>query len=70
LKSPRHEKYAQELVINLASLMPRGKAKHQAALAAGFTGSAVADNARRLAQRDDLKARMRELADAPGVGIM
>jgi len=62
LRDPRLEKFAQELLKNLASGLPRGKAQMAAAKAAGYTGSSLAHNARKKAGYPEVKARMAELA--------
>jgi phage terminase small subunit len=62
LSDPKLERFAQSLLCHLASGMTGGKAATQAALEAGYSGSSVAANARKRAQRPDVKARMVELA--------
>lgn len=66
LSDPKLELFAQELLKNLALDMPRSKAAEDAARAAGYTGKSIGPNARKRAQRKDVKARMIELA-APAV---
>lgn len=62
LSDPKLEKFAQALLRNIAHDMPRGKAATEAAREAGYRGSSLADNARKRANRKDVKARMIELA--------
>jgi phage terminase small subunit len=62
LSDPKLEKFAQALLCHLANGMTGGKAATQAALEAGYSGSSLAANARKRAQRKDVKARMVELA--------
>lgn len=56
------ERFAQALLRNIATGLARGKAATAAAIEAGYRGSAMADNARKRANRKDVKARMVELA--------
>lgn len=62
LRNPQLERFALALLSNIAAGMPRSKAAHEAALTAGYKGKSVASNARKMAQRKDVKARLRELA--------
>lgn len=62
LRDPQLEKFAQALLANIAHGMPRSKAAEAAARASGYTGKSLAPNARKRAQRKDVKARMVELA--------
>lgn len=62
LSDPKLEKFAQALLVNYANDMPRTKAAEDAARKAGYSGSALGPNARKRAQRKDVKARMAELA--------
>lgn len=62
LTDPKLELFAQALLRNIAHGMARGKAATEAARTAGYRGSALADNARKRANRPDVKARMIELA--------
>ena len=58
LADPKLEKFTQALLSNLA----RSKAAEKAAVTAGYTGSSLGHNARKRAGRNDVKARMAELA--------
>lgn len=69
LSDPKLETFAQELLKNLAADMPRSKAAEDAARKAGYTGRSLGPNARKRAQRKDVKLRMAELA-APAVAAM
>jgi hypothetical protein len=62
LSDPKLEAFAQALLKNIATGMARGKAATAAAHEAGYVGSSIADNARKRANRADVKARMIELA--------
>jgi phage terminase small subunit len=62
LKDPQLEKFAQFLLRNIVAGMARGKAAAEAAREAGYKGSSLVDNARKRAQRKDVKARIIELA--------
>lgn len=62
LSDPKMELFAQALLRQIAHGVARGKAATAAAREAGYTGSALADNARKRANRKDVKARMIELA--------
>jgi phage terminase small subunit len=62
LSDPKLERFAQALLRHLANGLTGGKAATRAALEAGYSGSSVASNARKRAQRPDVKARMVELA--------
>jgi hypothetical protein len=62
LTDQKLELFAQALLRNVAHGMARGKAATEAAREAGYRGSAMADNARKRANRKDVKARMIELA--------
>ena len=61
LRDPKLEKFAQALYSNLASGMKRSKAADTAAEVAGYTGVSRAPNARKRANRSDVKARLAEL---------
>jgi phage terminase small subunit len=56
------ERFAQALLRHLANGLTAGKAATLAAQEAGYSGSSLASNARKRAQRKDVKARMVELA--------
>lgn len=62
LSDPKLETFAQALLRNIANGMARSKAATEAARTAGYRGSSLADNARKRANRPDVKARMIELA--------
>ena len=64
LSNPKREAFAQHLLRNLieGEFQSRGKAAFAAAKAAGYRGSALADNARKWSNQADVKARMAELA--------
>jgi hypothetical protein len=62
LSDPKLEKFAQALLCHLANGMTGGKAATQAAMEAGYSGSSLAANARKRAQRKDVRARLVELA--------
>jgi hypothetical protein len=62
LSDQKLELFAQALLRNIAHGMARGKAATEAAHEAGYRGSAMADNARKRANRKDVKTRMIELA--------
>jgi len=62
LSDPQLEQFAQSLLRNIVAGMPRGKAATAAAREAGYQGSSLVDNARKRANRKDVKARMIELA--------
>jgi hypothetical protein len=62
LADQKLELLAQALLRNIAHGLARGKAATEAAHEAGYRGSAMADNARKRANRKDVKARMIELA--------
>jgi len=62
LPDPKLEVFTQALLRNIAHGLARGKAATEAAREAGYRGSALADNARKRANRKDVKARMIELA--------
>jgi hypothetical protein len=62
LTDSKLETFAQALLRNIAQGVARGKAATEAAREAGYRGSAIADNARKRANRADVKARMVELA--------
>lgn len=66
LRDPRREKFAQALAANLANGMKRAEAADEAAKTAGYGGQSRAPNARKRAQRGDVKARLRELM-TPGI---
>lgn len=57
----KREKFAQEYLINVANGMARGRAAAAAAKLAGYKGSSLAANARRLPQHSAIKARLAEL---------
>jgi phage terminase small subunit len=57
--------FAQQFLTNLALQKPRGRAASEAAKAAGYRGSSIASNARRLAQDKRVKGYMAELASPP-----
>jgi len=57
----KRETFAHEYLRNLAAQMPKGKAAAAAAKAAGYKGSSLADNARRLPRHPLIKARMAEI---------
>lgn len=59
---PKLEAFAQALLLNLAHGMAPSRAADEAAKTAGYGGSSRAPNARKRAQRLDVKARMVELA--------
>lgn len=69
LSDPKLEAFAQALLVNIANDMPRTKAAHAAAMKAGYRGSSLGSNARKRAQRKDVKARMAELA-APALAAV
>ena len=62
LSDPKLERFAQALLRHLAKGLTGGKAATQAALEAGYSGSSLASNARKRAQRPDVKRRLVELA--------
>ncbi len=62
LKDPKLEAFAQALLRAIANGLPRSKAADEAGKAAGYGGSSRAANARKRANRADVKARMIELA--------
>lgn len=62
LADPKLEKFAQILLRNIAHDMARGKAATEAAKEAGYRGSSLAANARKRANRKDVRLRMIELA--------
>jgi hypothetical protein len=62
LSDQKLEVFAQALLRNIAHGLARGKAATEAAYEAGYRGSAMADNARKRANRKHVKARMIELA--------
>lgn len=62
LSDRKLERFARELLLNVAADMPRSKAAQDAAQKAGYTGRSLGPNARKRAQRKDVKARMAELA--------
>lgn len=66
LRDPRLELFARELAAALNAGIPASDAAVQAAREARYTGSSVASNARKRAQRKDVKTRVAELR-APGV---
>ena len=62
LRDPRLELFAREYALALARGVKRSEAAASAALAAGYPkGSSFASNARRRAQRSDVKKRVLEL---------
>ena len=61
LRDPKLEKFAQTLFANLAAGMRRSEAADLAADVAGYSGRSRASNARKRAQRKDVKARIVEL---------
>jgi hypothetical protein len=62
LADPKLEAFAQALLLNLAQGVAPSKAADHAAKAVGYGGSSRASNARKRAQRKDVKARMVEIA--------
>ncbi len=62
LRDPKLETFASALLGNIAAGMPRSKAAELAAETAGYRGKSLASNARKRAQRADVKKRMAELA--------
>lgn len=68
LSDPKLEKFTQAYLLNLAREMPRSKAAEDAARQAGYVGKSLGANARKRAQRKDVKARMIELV-APVAAI-
>lgn len=62
LSDPKLEAFAQALLRNLVNGMPRSKAAESAGKEAGYRGSSLGPNARKRANRKDVKARMVELA--------
>ena len=62
LSDPKLEAFTQALLLNLAQLIPPSRAADLAAKTAGYGGSSRASNARKRAQRKDVKARMVEIA--------
>lgn len=62
LPDPKLELFVQALLRNIAHGMARGKAAAEAGREAGYRGTAMADNARKRANRKDVKARLIELA--------
>jgi hypothetical protein len=61
LRNPKMEKFARALASDLAAGLPRTQAQENAAVTAGYTGRAIADNARKYARRPDVKRRVAEL---------
>lgn len=62
LRNWQHERFAQELSKRLCACMKAPQARTEAYAAAGYpVGSAIVDNARKLACRDDVRARVAEL---------
>jgi len=62
LSDPKLEAFTQALLLNIANGMPRSKAAEAAGKQAGYRGSSLGPNARKRANRADVKARMIELA--------
>ena len=62
LRDPKREKFAQALYANLAAGMKHGAAADLAAEVAGYVGSSRYANAKKRAQRADVKRRLAELA--------
>jgi hypothetical protein len=62
LSDQKLEVFAQALLRNIARGLARGKAATEAAHEAGYRGSAMVDNARKRANRKDVKLRLIELA--------
>lgn len=58
----KREAFAIEYLRGLAAGLPKGKAATAAARAAGYSGSSLSDNARRLPRHPAIKARLVELA--------
>lgn len=63
LSDPKLEAFSRLLLRNIARQMPKGKAADGAAREAGYSGSSLSANARKRANRKDVKARMAELAE-------
>lgn len=61
LRDPKLEKFAQALASNIVAGMPRSAAAEHAAAIAGYAGRSMASNARKRAQRDDVKKRIAEI---------
>lgn len=63
LSDPKLEVFCRFLLRNIAKGMAKGKAADGAAADAGYTGSSLSANARKRANRRDVKARMAEMAE-------
>jgi phage terminase small subunit len=61
--APQQKEFARFFLLKLAHGYARGRAAAEAAKAAGYTGTSIAHNARRLAQDRRIKAYMAELAN-------
>lgn len=62
LSDPKLELFCQRLLHHLAAGRTNGKAAEAAGKDAGYSGSSMAANSRKRAQRKDVKARLVELA--------
>ena len=62
LTDPKLEVFAQALLRNIANGLARSKAAEAAGKEAGYRGSSLGPNARKRANRPDVKARLIELA--------
>lgn len=62
LTDAKLEAFTQVLLRNIANGLPRSKAAEAAGREVGYRGSSMAANARKRANRKDVKARMVELA--------
>ena len=63
LSDPKLEAFSRYLLRNIAKGMAKGKAADSAAREAGYGGSSLSANARKRANRKDVKARMAEIAE-------